>query len=339
MCALYLAWRGAGPDEQIWWASSDDAANWSPQRAVPGVGSSHGPILVPSQDGLYMFWKGAGDDTRIFWSLSLDGNEWTAQQQSPPKGHPLGTFGTSETPGAANFEDAIHLFWKGPYDESIWRSAAHGYLTPSGRHALNWTDHEPFFSPASAETDDVSTQALRITRNSPAVLAMEQRLYLAGQRANDDGIFVWSRARDDAFYLEQMQDLDGYGTSDGPALAPKNTTSEGSPEKLLMYWKGSGDDHAIWHATSEDNGFNWSGQTQVPNVGTDYRPALAAWGDNVFAAWKGIGDDNRIYTGYCTPGNAETALWRNPATHAPLNPGEHVVDGIGTRHRPALAVF
>jgi hypothetical protein len=43
---LWRAWKGSDGDPGIWWASGDAAGSWSPQQAIPGVGTSHGPALA-----------------------------------------------------------------------------------------------------------------------------------------------------------------------------------------------------------------------------------------------------------------------------------------------------
>lgn len=331
---LYAAWKGS-TDESIWWSSSEtEGSIWEPQWQVYGVGTSHGPALVVFEGRLYMFWKGMGDDHRIWWTVTTTGNKWAPQQPAPSPGDSVMAFGTSESPAAVVADRGIHLFWKGVDDLGIWHSAASSHEV-DGYVSLHWESQQRL-----GQVEPGEGGSLDLTRNAPAALATSTRVYLAGQNSEDDGIFVLSRPRDGGWDVNQIVNLGYVGTSNGPAMINSGgTTFIGSPDTLLLYWKGSGDDQAIWHAMSSDGGATWSDQNAVPNVGTSHRPALAIAGDRVYALWKGAGDDDNLYTAYCDPAKAESGLWRSPRTRLPVQPGEHHIPGVGTSHRPALAVF
>lgn len=80
---VYAAWRGWNDDESLWWATWAPGRNWTEQRMIPWVGSSHGPCLVSAPDGLHMFWKGkAGNEnaTKVYASVLRDG-AWAEQEE------------------------------------------------------------------------------------------------------------------------------------------------------------------------------------------------------------------------------------------------------------------
>jgi len=279
-----------------------------------------------------MFWKGLGDDTAIWWSVTRDGQHWTDQDTAPSLGQGLSQFRTSESPAVAVFGDRLHLFWKGSDDLGIWHASAFPPGRPvDGRERLFWDDHGrlDYVDPGTGGSFDY-------TRNAPAALAMQQ-MYLAGQNEDNDGIFAWSSADGIFWDPEQIVDVPGVGTSNGPALVNNATTFLGEPDKLLMFWKGAADDSSIWHSSSSDAGRNWTTQRPVPNVGTSHRPALATWGEDVYVIWKR--NDAGLCWAVFSPFAGDPGVWLHPVTRDPVRPGEPKIPSVGTSHRPALTVF
>jgi hypothetical protein len=332
MSALYAAWKGAS-DSGIWWATSTDGVNWSGQNQVPRAWTSHGPALVVFERRLYMFWKGQEDDTGIYWSVT-DGKSWASPQEAPTPLDNLDRFETSESPAAAVFDGRLQLFWKGANDLAIWHAEASSFMV-DGHIGLHWLNEEGL-----GVVEPGTGGSLDITRNSPAVLAA-QRLYLAGQNAHDDGIFLWSHPPGQGWDLDSgWGGVPGAGTSNGPALALNATTFVGEPDKLLLFWKGKATDQGIWHAASSDAGQNWTSQKRVPNVATSHRPALAVRGERVYVIWKGASNDGGLYWAYFSPFNEpDTTVWLDPMTDDPVRPGDRNIPNVGTSHRPALTVF
>ncbi len=78
---MIVAWKGAGNDQQLWYASFD-AWRWSAQATIPGTGSSIGPSLCEFEGKLCAVWKGAGDDHQLSYG-SFDGANWSAQATMP----------------------------------------------------------------------------------------------------------------------------------------------------------------------------------------------------------------------------------------------------------------
>jgi hypothetical protein len=69
---------------------------------------------------------------------------------------------------------------------------------------------------------------------------------------------------------------------------------------------------------------NFAPQQKLPGVATSVGPALAAFGNRLYAAWKGMDNDQDIYWS-----SFDGTSWS----------AQHKVPGVGTSVRPALAVF
>src|SRR5258708_2886438 len=61
---LYMAWRGIGDDENLWWATFD-GAEWTSQRQYGGNATSDGPALGVFHNQLLLVWDGAHLPYRI----------------------------------------------------------------------------------------------------------------------------------------------------------------------------------------------------------------------------------------------------------------------------------
>jgi hypothetical protein len=129
------------------------------------------------------------------------------------------------------------------------------------------------------------------TSHSPALAAFRNSLCMAWKGVDSDsGIYVAQTAEFNPDSWSAQQNVPGVGTSHGPALVAQED------QRLVMAWKGAGDDDAIY--TSFNNLFHslgggWTPQFQVPNVGTRDKPALAVQAPKLFMAWKGIGTRRR----------------------------------------------
>ncbi len=117
---------------------------------------------------------------------------------------------------------------------------------------------------------------------------------------------------------EGQRPLPERATDRGPALCACGPI-------LAMAWKGIGDDHRIFYATSLD-GLSWSSQQVVEGVGTSDSPSLAWDGTRLWMAWKGVpGDSSLLF--------ATT----NDPTSWPSNPGR-VIIGVGSSDGPSIAM-
>ena len=132
---MYMAWKGMGDDEQIWF-SFFDGNRWSLQQQVPDVWTSNSPALAEYNGKLYMAWKGMGDDERIWFSY-FDGKRWSEQQVAPD-------VWTSHSPALAVYHGKLYMAWKGMGDdERIWFSYFDGKRWTAQQLATGNTSHGP----------------------------------------------------------------------------------------------------------------------------------------------------------------------------------------------------
>jgi hypothetical protein len=127
--------------------------------------------------------------------------------------------------------------------------------------------------------------------------------------------YMWmARQGGDLILGGEAQNVDGIGTSAGPALAGYGP--------LYMAWKGFGDDPRIWWSAFDGN--TWTAQQTVPKVDTSDGPALAVFTDKLYLAWRSPeGDENIWWSAF------DGSSWT-----APQN-----VPHVGTSAGPALAAF
>jgi hypothetical protein len=110
---LYMAWRGAGDDRRLFWATFDeDAQNWNPQQQVgENFASSFGPALAVFQDRMYMAWNGAKDDQNLYWTTFNEATgRWNPRRDLTDRGSARG-------PALVPFRNQLFMFWRGIFEE------------------------------------------------------------------------------------------------------------------------------------------------------------------------------------------------------------------------------
>jgi hypothetical protein len=78
----------------------------------------------------------------------------------------------------------------------------------------------------------------------------------------------------------------------GPAMALVNND-------LFFAWKGTGTNTQVWYSDSQNyqgSGDTWAGQKTQPQAGTNVRPAIAANGSTLAAAWLGKTGNSIFYS-------------------------------------------
>ncbi len=122
---LYLAWNGYGNDG-IWFTSTSDGMNWSPQSNVPGSGPTKygAPSLAVFNDCLYFAWcqhtSSPGADTKILMTYIDQYVNWS----SPVFVEGPGTDDNGPTLGVLN--NLLIISWFGYDYEGVWWSAFDG---------------------------------------------------------------------------------------------------------------------------------------------------------------------------------------------------------------------
>jgi len=120
---LYMAWKGAGSDEGIYY-SHLLGDKWLSQTKIDGVGTSVGPTLARSASGnnLAMAWKGADNDEGIYTTFLtyVDEPVWTKQEQVNGVASSIGP-ALATASGGLSLRPTDYMAWKGRGgDEAIW---------------------------------------------------------------------------------------------------------------------------------------------------------------------------------------------------------------------------
>ena len=128
-----MTWKGVNGDQGIYHAVIG-AGPWSPPRALPGIGSSDGPVAATaggadeSPEGstaITMVWKGIAGDPGIYLA-TYDGVRWTAQSNQDG-------LATSAAPGLTGTDQGSFMAWVGqtPGDETVYWTDDEGIVLPS----------------------------------------------------------------------------------------------------------------------------------------------------------------------------------------------------------------
>jgi hypothetical protein len=278
---LYMAWKGTADDSGLYFASSSDGVQWSPQQRIVGVGSSDGPSLTtfhpPSPDGypraaLFMAWKGVEDDDNIYWATSPDQQGWSDQQR-------ISGVGTSSRPAVVEFNNQMVLAWKGVSGDAgiYWSRLIGGSWSPQIRIAGRGTSHGPAL----------------------VVFGGQLHMYWKGIQ-DDDNVYhailvdpangIWG-PQDRVSYVDAGNLASGetpiaIGTSDSPVATVRGT-------ELILAWKGIPGDGDLWFSRFSDG--QYSGQMNVPNVGSAAGPGIVNLNGRLVLGWRGIPNDSNLY--------------------------------------------
>ncbi|HEY2711830.1 MAG TPA: tachylectin-related carbohydrate-binding protein [Chthoniobacterales bacterium] len=274
---VYMAWRGSYDDDSVYW-SFLEGDQWSSQSSIPGIGSLNGPALATGfsngeTTGLFMAWDGVPGDDGIYFAQNADPafQDWT--DQSPVPG-----VGTSARPALAMFNGQMHMAWKGvDGDSTIYWSRFDG---------SNWTPQRPIFG--------------RGTSRGPALAALGNRLYMfwKGIDGDSDAYFAWMDDQPNAIWQVQQKiayntvEAEGIGSETIGTSAQLVATTRG--DTIVLAWKGARDDSGIYFSRLRND--EWSGQINVPNIGSAAGPALASFNGRLELAWRGIHDTNLYFS-------------------------------------------
>jgi hypothetical protein len=100
---------------------------------------------------------------------------------------------------------------------------------------------------------------------------------------------------------------------------------------LYMVWKGVGSDSRLFFATTSAGADlriqQWSDQSVIPNVGSIVEPALAGFRSQLYLAWRGLDDDQRLYYS------------RSSDSGSTWQPQQPAFENQGSFFAPSLSVF
>jgi hypothetical protein len=278
---LAMAWRGAGGDHNIWFATSTDGVNWTPQRKLPGAASVAGPALAWDGRALWMVWRGTGNDKGIYWANTTDffGRNGTAVRK-------IGGVGSSHGPRIAIVGGSPMAVWKGVNSD----------------HGIYFSRFDRDWAP-QRKVGGVGTSA------SPAISPDVRGLARLLWRGIGNDHVLWTSRLTDPFWQPQQQvkwiipgngasgtvDTGTPGSASGPGLAF-------TAGKVIALWRGVPGDKGLYFTqfTNDSVGGTvvgqWSSQAKIPGVGSSHGPSLTPFGGHLRAVWKGVESDRGIYT-------------------------------------------
>jgi len=297
---LALAWRGAGGDTGIWFATSSDGVNWTSQRPVPSTGTTDGPSLAWDGVKLWMAWRGTTGDDSLYYATTTDFQNWTDFSGRNPIGLIPNT-GSSHGPRIAivvappendlGFRSVPMLVWKGAGDTGIYWSTFNS-STGQWLPQLNIPGVGTTASPAICP--DLTDVARILWRGT----AGDDALYTTVAFGNPDNL-LWQPQQlvawispANAFAGEAVGTP---GSEDAPCM------SLATGPKIVAAWRGVPDDHSLYFTQIALDNISgrplaeWSQQSVVPNVGSSHGPALADFNGNLRLVWKGLPGDDSMY--------------------------------------------
>jgi Matrixin len=217
---LYLAWKGEGNDNRLFWTRSTDLANFEAHRRFDDRLSTTRPALAEFDNRLVMAWKSSHDE-QIYWS-KFDGTNWSPQAAIPGRA-------TSHAPALAAFGDRLFMFWKGSgNDTRIFQATL-----PAGSLGI-WSGGE--------EVSYVRTQVSGMTReivntdSHPAAVQRGDSLVLVFRGQPGDSA-VWFMPFANGEWSAPFT-IRNAGTYTGPGAGVLNGT-------LLVAWKALDPDHEL----------------------------------------------------------------------------------------------
>jgi hypothetical protein len=222
---LYLAWKGEGNDNRLFWTrSSTDLVTFEPHRRFDDRLSSTRPALAEFDNKLVMAWKSSHDD-QIYWS-TFDGNSWSPQQSIPGRS-------TSHAPALAAFGNRLFMFWQGSGNDA---RIFHATL-PTGSLGIWSGGEEVAFLRADAK--GMTREGVN-TDSHVAAVARGASLILA-YRGQPGDTAVWFMAFANGEWSAPFT-VPGAGTYTGPGAAVLNGS-------LLIAWKALDPDSELHFST------------------------------------------------------------------------------------------
>ncbi|WP_141717735.1 hypothetical protein [Nocardia altamirensis] len=212
--SLFLAWKGAGRDQSIYWSTSSDGHKWEDQQILGGAESARAPSLVVFRGVLHAFWRGSEH------LITSNQNLYTSVRDETGWGAPMGLPGMSsaESPAVAVLGDTLYLAHRGT--KATLDNDKFIRLWSSG-NGISWTSR---VNPPDAYSD-----------LAPALAAHDGRLHLVWKSAS--GPEIWYSSFDGEQAWQPPTRVATFETGCGPALCafrPERGTDE-----LHLVWRGS----------------------------------------------------------------------------------------------------
>jgi len=241
-------------------------------EVIPGAFTG-GEVTASDWNGFpTVAWRGS-DDEWIWYSqrVNVTNELWT-----PPVTIPgiASSIGAALAQRSDQGSDYLCALWKGANsDQGLWST----YLdpgTPDG--GGDWL--------SQINVPDVGSAW------QPALAGVGSTVYAAWRGMDTDQGQYWSSSPD-GYAWNPQRVIEGAFSSNGP-----NITSYGGD--LIAAWKGMDNDQSIWWSrlALTSGAVDWSPQQRVPVILSSEGPALAEWGNHVYAVWRGEAGDQRLWT-------------------------------------------
>jgi hypothetical protein len=290
-----MVWSHQDKDtDRIYWSPNTSAIGGIPQWATPpqlprdAPASSSTPSICGNQEPICMAWKGVSDDPVIWYSLwDTAAGTWGPQIASP--------FQTEHFPTVVHFRGHTLMFWNSSnprwphpeyHDNILWSELVNGeWVHPlgSGEHnvAKLGLPHVEGIAAAWNTHEDALYIAWRDVRHDNSGKEIISVSWWRLDNHTESGGFLW----------QENGTIPSAAASAPPALACDGNV-------LTAAWRNVENDHISWAWSV--NGAAWFGPYSLTDRRTSSGPALAALGtSDIVMAWKGGGDDTRIWWSRC----------------------------------------
>ena len=122
---LIAVWRGEGGIDGLFWATTQDPANWIHHGPIADCASSFQPSLVVHYGQVFLAFKGAGSDTSIYMTQISNVNDLATNTAGWNDRWSVPGVGTSHGPSLCTSNGQLFMAWKGdPGDTAIWYSSS-----------------------------------------------------------------------------------------------------------------------------------------------------------------------------------------------------------------------
>jgi hypothetical protein len=285
---LVIVWRGAGNDQNIWFATSIDGSNWTVQQTILGGASADGPGLAWDGNQLWAVWRGIDGDQGLYYATTRDFKSWAINNvvQNIPN------IGSSHGPRIAAAGGPPIMVWKGIVgDAAIYFST---FNAGSGQ----WNPQNAIGGVGTAASPAICPDLTGIARMVWRGIEGDEKLYTSVL----DGLF-WQPQQTLSWVITGNAATGTIGTGTAGSLAGPSTVTTGG--KIIAAWRGIDNDQKLYFTQLALDALNpapaapvaeWSSQTVVPNVGSSHGPSIASFGGKLHLVWKGIEGDSGIYT-------------------------------------------
>jgi hypothetical protein len=254
---LFMAYRGARINRDIWITSTADGTTWAQQQAAgDNITTDVRPAMVVAHgvDGqLWLAWHGSDD--LVWWSSSSDGVHWAPKQPVTSPAPEVPTATTKTTPALAVWDGAVYMAGTSPDGHLWWTYNSDG--TQNG-----WAP------PGTLDTvggQPVTSQA------APALAAFGRNLYLAWQYPATEIAMISYDGEWGNFQQVEPPNSDAVpGTLSSPALGVFL-----NPDELYLAW-GIREGGLYYASTPDGHTWNYSSAPIPggPGPGQPQPPAL-----------------------------------------------------------------